>query len=493
MAKRRAVNFPRPNAVIAPQEIAAVAPGMFSALNIDWTSFSPLTAGAGVSITGTWPNQTISSSGVAGGSSGQVQWNNAGAFAGFTFSGDLTLVPSTGVATLATVNGSPGSYGSASQTASATVDAKGRLTALSQQTISIPVADLNNLGTGVSTLLTAAATGSGSPVGSASPTLTGSPGAPTQSPGDNSTKIATDAFVATSYAPLASPTFTGSPAAPTQTPGDNTTKLATDAFVAAALSGVSASPTQWAITGGLPSGMTGSSTTAAMTVSALTATDAADAATIGYVGSKSWAVSNGNAINGYSGGTTLPNSTTIHMYDCHGTSGDGLYAIPHSSYPPSAASCPSGYQSYVRRLFSFMTTGAGAPIPFTAFEKEGGAYRAYLATQTEDIANTTAPTASRTLAALNVPVDIRLAVLTREWGSNSSYTCIFTSPDETDVAPAALNSSSVPLYDYAVGASGQMVADTPLTTNTSGQIGYRCSAANSVYEVTRGFDDWRRS
>lgn len=36
-------------------------------------------------------------------------------------------------------------------------------------------------------------------------------------------------------APLASPTFTGTPAAPTPTPGDNTTKVATTAFVAAAI------------------------------------------------------------------------------------------------------------------------------------------------------------------------------------------------------------------------------------------------------------------
>jgi hypothetical protein len=38
----------------------------------------------------------------------------------------------------------------------------------------------------------------------------------------------------TTRAPLASPTFTGTPAAPTPSPGDNTTKLATTAFVQAA-------------------------------------------------------------------------------------------------------------------------------------------------------------------------------------------------------------------------------------------------------------------
>jgi hypothetical protein len=42
-----------------------------------------------------------------------------------------------------------------------------------------------------------------------SPTFTGTPAAPTATAGDNSTKVATTAFVATSFAPLASPSFTG--------------------------------------------------------------------------------------------------------------------------------------------------------------------------------------------------------------------------------------------------------------------------------------------
>jgi hypothetical protein len=73
----------------------------------------------------------------------------------------------------------------------------------------------------------------------ASPALTGTPTAPTQSVGDNSTKIATTAFVLAnqpslaSYAPLASPALTGNPTAPTQTAGDNSTKIATTAFVLA--------------------------------------------------------------------------------------------------------------------------------------------------------------------------------------------------------------------------------------------------------------------
>jgi hypothetical protein len=77
----------------------------------------------------------------------------------------------------------------------------------------------------------------------ASKALTGTPTAPTPAPGDDSTKVATTAFVAASYAttasvaatyaPLASPALTGTPTAPTAALGTNTAQLATTAFVVA--------------------------------------------------------------------------------------------------------------------------------------------------------------------------------------------------------------------------------------------------------------------
>ena len=117
-----------------------------------------------------------------------------------------------------------------------------------------------------------------------SPTFTGAPTAPTQTSGDNSTKLATTAYVdaqvsagavdaststkgiikltgdlgGTAASPtvpglalkadIASPTFTGTPALPTgttgvtQTAGDNSTKLATTAYVTTAVSGNSGVP-----------------------------------------------------------------------------------------------------------------------------------------------------------------------------------------------------------------------------------------------------------
>ncbi len=84
---------------------------------------------------------------------------------------------------------------------------------------------------------------------SASPTFTGTPTSPTPAAGANSTQIATTAFVqaATSVlnssiqaalgskAPLANPALTGNPTAPTQATGNNSTRLATTAFVQAAV------------------------------------------------------------------------------------------------------------------------------------------------------------------------------------------------------------------------------------------------------------------
>lgn len=98
-----------------------------------------------------------------------------------------------------------------------------------------------------------------------SPVFTGNPTAATQAVGNNSTRLATTAFVVTAVAngvsgkadsghshiisditglqaaldvkaTLASPTFSGTPKAPTAAAGNNTTQIATTAFVTAALS-----------------------------------------------------------------------------------------------------------------------------------------------------------------------------------------------------------------------------------------------------------------
>lgn len=70
----------------------------------------------------------------------------------------------------------------------------------------------------------------------ASPTLTGTPAAPTAPTGTNTTQIATTAFVAAANqakADLVSPQFSGTPQAPNAAVGTNSTQLATTAYVQA--------------------------------------------------------------------------------------------------------------------------------------------------------------------------------------------------------------------------------------------------------------------
>jgi hypothetical protein len=68
----------------------------------------------------------------------------------------------------------------------------------------------------------------------ASPAFTGTPTAPTPSPGTDSTQIATTAWVKNfDYAPTNSPHFTGNPKSVTPSTGDDDTSIATTAFVKA--------------------------------------------------------------------------------------------------------------------------------------------------------------------------------------------------------------------------------------------------------------------
>jgi hypothetical protein len=113
-------------------------------------------------------------------------------------------------------------------------------------------------------LTTASAAGIYAPL--ISPAFSGSPTGPTQAPGNNTTRLATTAFVQTelasyatggdlaAYAPLASPAFTGTPTAPTPVTSDNSTKLSTTAYVKANL--VSYAPLASPVFTGAPTGPT---------------------------------------------------------------------------------------------------------------------------------------------------------------------------------------------------------------------------------------------
>lgn len=99
--------------------------------------------------------------GTPGGTSGQVQYNNAGAFGGFTFSGDFTLNTGTGAAALKNTGpGATGPIGSATVAPIITIDAQGRVTALSSATITQPTVPTaaNPTGTAKDTAVNGSAT-----------------------------------------------------------------------------------------------------------------------------------------------------------------------------------------------------------------------------------------------------------------------------------------------------------------------------------------------
>ncbi|MGL5345399.1 MAG: phage tail protein, partial [Plesiomonas sp.] len=78
----------------------------------------------------------------------------------------------------------------------------------------------------------------------ASPTFTGTPAAPTPAKSDNTTKLATTAFVKTvtaDYAPVNSPALTGKPTTPTPAASANDTSIANAAFVKSAIAALVAS------------------------------------------------------------------------------------------------------------------------------------------------------------------------------------------------------------------------------------------------------------
>ncbi len=98
-------------------------------------------------------------------------------------------------------------------------------------------------GTEIDTEFNAIASAVASKIEADSPTLTGTPLAPTASTATNNTQIASTAYVVNRIAQdiagkanIASPTFTGTPAAPTAAGGTNTTQVATTAFVTDAIS-----------------------------------------------------------------------------------------------------------------------------------------------------------------------------------------------------------------------------------------------------------------
>lgn len=155
-----------------------------------------------------------------------------------------------------------------------------------------------------------------------SPLFTGNPRAPTTALNDNSSSLATTAYVqGQGFAPLASPGFSGVPTAPTAAAGTNTTQIATTAFVTAAFGTVTAG------TGKLQFGKTllqwGTASVVASTATVTLPTAYADATYIiqltpvvtssgGLIADSQTITASNFVINGAQSGSGSPVSFTCH-------------------------------------------------------------------------------------------------------------------------------------------------------------------------------------
>lgn len=237
-------------------------------------------------------------------------------------------------------------------------------------------------------------------------------------------------------------------------------------------------------------------TTAAISVSSGQASDSTNASLITNPASASWAVSNGNALNGYQGGTTLPNSTTIHFFAIIDADGENPGIFASASLAPTLPASHTGGK--YRRVFSIKTTGAGALIPYTATETSGGGMLANLTTQVLDM-NSNATTTAALITLSSLPTGVKLLARLRAISNTNSYNgCLVTSPDETDVAPTVSGSGgyngTAPGFDFASTsvAQGVMNMIKDVLTDTSARVRIRATGTINVQMVTSAFEDYRR-
>lgn len=237
---------------------------------------------------------------------------------------------------------------------------------------------------------------------------------------------------------------------------------------------------------------------AAITFSEGAASDSANTSMLAAT-TLSWAVSNGNNANGYQGGTTLPNSSTIHFYVI-ATAADGAWSATFAS-TSLAPTLPGSYTKY-RRIFSHVTDGSGVLRAVSkCMSFGGGGLISFLTTHLLDINGANPGTGSRTLYTLTVPSGIPIRPLYRANPNTlTSAQIIFTSPDEADVAPSSTSVGNYYSYFTAspgfdgsgnAGTGGGLKDDGVLITNTSAQIGCRANSTIALYFVTRGWVDTR--
>lgn len=233
-----------------------------------------------------------------------------------------------------------------------------------------------------------------------------------------------------------------------------------------------------------------SSTVANFTLTNGAATDSTNGSFLKATG-LSWNITNGNAANGYQGGTTLPNSSTIHFYVialAADTSWTATFAS--TSLTPTL---PGSYTKY-RRVFSLRTNSSGVLLAGTWTERGGGRLAYRLATPVLDINTTNPGTSQVTTALASVPTGLILtSILNVAMNSGSSTGTLIVQPlTQSNLAPS---NAAAPGGTINIGAASQVAHAPELTidTDTSAQIAYRSSNASATCVVMATVLGWEDS
>lgn len=236
-----------------------------------------------------------------------------------------------------------------------------------------------------------------------------------------------------------------------------------------------------------PTAITGTSTTAQVVISACQSTDVTGAKQLSRLTAANWNVSNGNAANGYQGGATLPNSTTIHFYIITNSSNLLPAWFASSSLTPTL---PTGYVGgFSRRIFSIPTTALGALTASIYVEVQGGALLAYLPAIAQDFVLTVGTTASS--VPLSVPTGIKVQPRIRFNGGTNTACILLTSLDQADVAPNCTNVTTPGFSTYDAN-NVNLSMTQQLTTDTTGSIRARATGlATSLFIFTDAYIDFR--
>ena len=279
-----------------------------------------------------------------------------------------------------------------------------------------------------------------------------------------------------------SPAFTGSPTAPTQTAGDNSTKLATTAYV-------DANTVPRSYLAGLTLSAAGS--TATFGIAAGQATDSTNVSTLllasAYTKTTSaWAVGSGNG--GIDTGA-VANATWYHVYLIKRVD-TGVVDVIFST-GASAPTLPTSYTLY-RRIGSMLTNGSAQ---WVAFIQDGDLFQwlAPVADISASNPGTSAVTRALTVPlGLNVLANVQFGVV--NVGSGGFSFGYISDLATTDTAPSGGGISDTSTVANATGAVTGSAGRVSVRTNTSRQIRSRISFSDgsvSVNIYTLGWTDRR--